>query len=280
LHAHIAIRPKHRNSLCKVSIAGQSPRIRKRCIGCEKLCELTNAARKYEFGLDWLSSSFVFDFDVEPRNQKRSLAGSISKIVELERCARREDLSIGPVTYTRSSYVLGDLANDAKLRLIFKGSEWIVGSNRLRIVKDSWFSAVERHRVRLTVTVNFDVETLRKCVYDRGAHTMQTAGCGIGAGAKLATSVQLGKDNLDTGETGFRLDINGDTSSSVTNLNRAVGVESNINHVSVTCEGLVNGVINDLPQAVHEATRVGCSDVHTGTLTNGFEPFQNGKMAS
>ena len=39
--------------------------------------------------------------------------------------------------------------------------------------------------------------------------------------------------------------------------------------------GLVDRIINNLPEAVHESTVVGRSNVHAGALTNGLESFEN-----
>ncbi|ALM38000.1 hypothetical protein SFR_1385 [Streptomyces sp. FR-008] len=50
--------------------------------------------------------------------------------------------------------------------------------------------------------------------------------------------------------------------------------------VAVAAEGLVDGVVDDLPEAVHEAAAVGGPDVHARSLTDRFEPFQDEQVPS
>ena len=47
---------------------------------------------------------------------------------------------------------------------------------------------------------------------------------------------------------------------------------------AVAGEGLVDGVVDDLPQAVHETARVGRADVHAGPLADRLEPFEHLEM--
>src|SRR5690606_20223169 len=48
---------------------------------------------------------------------------------------------------------------------------------------------------------------------------------------------------------------------------------------SVPGQRLVHRVVDDLPQAVHEAARVRGADVHAGTLADGVQAFEDRQMA-
>src|SRR5690606_27332875 len=64
----------------------------------------------------------------------------------------------------------------------------------------------------------------------------------------------------------------------VAHLHRAVGVQHHVDAGAEPAEGLVDGVVDDLPHAVGEAAAVGRPDVHPGTLADRLEPFQDREM--
>jgi hypothetical protein len=92
--------------------------------------------------------------------------------------------------------------------------------------------------------------------------------------------VQLGENYLNAGEASFGFNIDRNTTSLVADFNTVVLVELNLNGAAVAAQRLIDRVVNDFPKTVHETTRVGRADIHTGTLTDSFQSFQNGKMAS
>ncbi len=87
--------------------------------------------------------------------------------------------------------------------------------------------------------------------------------------------MQLGVDDLDTGQTRLGLDVNGDTATIVRNGNRRVRVQYDRDLVAVSSQRLINGVVDDLPQAVHEAPRVRGADVHSRSLTDRLKPLKD-----
>ena len=97
--------------------------------------------------------------------------------------------------------------------------------------------------------------------------------------AELAAGVQLGEDDLDAGEAGLRLDVDRDAACAVAHLDAAVGVQDDVDVVAVAAEGLVDRVVDDLPEAVHEPARVGRADVHAGPFAHRLEPLEHGEMA-
>ena len=44
---------------------------------------------------------------------------------------------------------------------------------------------------------------------------------------------------------------------------------------TVSAQSLVDGVVDDLPQAVHQAAGIGRADVHGRPLADRFQPFQD-----
>ena len=108
---------------------------------------------------------------------------------------------------------------------------------------------------------------------------MQAAGGRVGAAAELAAGVQLGEDHLDAGEAGAGLDVDRDAAAVVLDLDRPVVVEGDVDVVAVPGERLVDGVVDDLPEAVHEAAGVGGADVHARALADRLEALEDLQVA-
>ena len=104
---------------------------------------------------------------------------------------------------------------------------------------------------------------------------MQAAGRVVGAGAELAAGVQLGEDDLDAGQPGARLDVDGDPAAVVDDGDAAVGLQRDGDLAAVPAEGLVDGVVDDLPEAVHEAAGVGRPDVHRRPLADRLQTLED-----
>src|SRR5690606_32335368 len=119
----------------------------------------------------------------------------------------------------------------------------------------------------------------RERVDDARADAVQAAGGGVGATAELPACVELGVDDLDAGEAGAGLDVHRNTAASVAHLDGVVGVEDHRDRLAVSAERLVDGVVEDLPEAVHEAPGVGGADVHAGTLAHGLEALEDLEVA-
>src|SRR5690606_12631724 len=109
----------------------------------------------------------------------------------------------------------------------------------------------------------------------RGADAVQTAGGGVGGAAELAAGVQLGEDDLDAREAGARLDVDGDAARAVVHLDGPVLVQHDVDPVAVASQGLVHRVVDDLPQAVHEAAAVGGPDVHARALADRLQALED-----
>ena len=104
---------------------------------------------------------------------------------------------------------------------------------------------------------------------------MQATGGVVGGVAELAACVQLGEDHLDAGEPGAGLGVHGDAAGMVDHPDRPVGAEGDLDLVAEAGECLVDGVVDDLPEAVHEAAGVRGSDVHGRPLPDRLQALKN-----
>ena len=109
---------------------------------------------------------------------------------------------------------------------------------------------------------------------------MQTTRGDVRAAAELAAGVQLGRDDLDTGQPGLGLLVGGDAAAVVVDLDRVVGMQRDLDPLGVAGERLVHAVVDDLPQAVHQAAGVGRADVHAGALAHCFEALEDEQVRS
>src|SRR5690606_8702104 len=178
------------------------------------------------------------------------------------------------VAHARAAAGLGDLLDLAQSAA---GLELRV---RPRPAEHAGDTAPEADRVGVPTAVHLDVQAGGQRVDHGGADAVQTAGGRVGAPAELAAGVQLGQDDLDTGQTGLRLDVDGNAPAVVPDLHRTVVVEDHVDVVAVAAEGLVHGIVDDLPQTVQQTATVGRPDVHAGPFTDGFEPLEDEPMPS
>ena len=133
--------------------------------------------------------------------------------------------------------------------------------------------------MRDAAAVDPHVEPLAERVDHRGANAVQATGRRVRAAAELATRVELGHDDLDAAQARLGLDVHGDAAAAVAHLHGVVGVEDDLDLRAVPAERLVDRVVDDFPQAVHQPARVRGADVHAGALAHRLEPLEDGEVA-
>lgn len=104
---------------------------------------------------------------------------------------------------------------------------------------------------------------------------MQAPGCGVGTSAELAARMQFGHYYLDTGESGLRLDVYGDSPAVVPDRDRSVGLERDLDPCAVADERLIHRVVEYLPEAMHQAPSVVRPDVHPGPLADCLQALED-----
>ena len=104
---------------------------------------------------------------------------------------------------------------------------------------------------------------------------MQPTGGVVGTATELAAGVELGEHNLDSSELCLLLDVDGDPAAVVGDLCRAIGVERDDDGRAMAAESFVDGVVDDLPQAMHEAAAVIGPDIHAGALAHRLEALED-----
>ena len=127
----------------------------------------------------------------------------------------------------------------------------------------------------LAAAVDLHVEAGGQRVDDGGANAVEAARGRVGAAAELTSRVELGVDDLNARQALAGHDIDGNASAIVCDGSGVIGVQAHVDRVAVTFQGFVDRVVDDLPEAVHEAPVVGRADVHAGALAHGLEPLKD-----
>ena len=141
--------------------------------------------------------------------------------------------------------------------------------------EDAGRPAPEGHPLLGRRPVDVDVEPRRQRVDHGRPDAVQAAGGDVGAAAELPAGVQLGEDHLDAGQAGPRLLVDRDAAAVVVDLGRAVRVQGDVDVLGDAGQRLVHPVVDDLPQAVHEAAGVGRADVHAGALADRLQALED-----
>ena len=223
--------------------------------------------------------ALVADEERQTRHEERGLPRPGKQPLHIEVGIAEEDLPVGPVPHPRAGDAAPDAADHLELTDVDVGGEGVLGvlgaASASDVREGPGLAPSEAHRIGLAAAVDLDVEPGGQCVDDRGAHAVQTAGCRVRAATELPAGVQPGVDELDAGQPGARFDVDGDAAAVVPDLDRPVPQEHDLDPVTVAAQGLVDGVVDDLPQAVHEAPGVGGADVHAGALADRLEALED-----
>ena len=222
-------------------------------------------------------AALVAQHDAQAGHEERVCRARRDELVVGEVGVREEDLPVRPVADPGAGHVALDPPGEPQLGPSTNGVNAASGPAGA-VREDARLAAAEAHRVRAAVAVDLDVEPGGQGVDDARPDAVQATGGGVGAAAELAAGVQLGEDDLDAGQPRLGLDVDRDAAAVVADLDRAVGVQHDVDVVAVAAQRLVDRVVDDLPEAVHEAARVRRPDVHAGPLAHRLEALQNGQV--
>ena len=168
---------------------------------------------------------------------------------------------------------------DDRLENVAVGIEGDLGARLVGIADDGEgalrHAAVVDLLVDVAVLVYFHFQPFGQGVDDREADAVQAAGNFIAAAAELAARVQLGEHQLDGGDALFGVDARGDAAAVVFDGTGAVRIDGDADGIAIARQRLVDGVVDDLLHEVMQAPLVRRTDIHTGALADGFQPFEH-----
>ena len=143
---------------------------------------------------------------------------------------------------------------------------------------DGLAAVLERHPVALAALVDLGDELRGQGVDDGDADAVEAAGDLVAAPAELPAGVEHGHDDLEGAlplVLALGVGLEGDAAAVVDDPAAAVGQQGDVDAVALAGHGLVDGVVDDLPDEVVEAGEAGRADVHAGPASDGLEALQH-----
>ncbi len=137
-------------------------------------------------------------------------------------------------------------------------------------------AVLELDVVFLAVAPDAQFQSARQCVDHRDADAVETAGDLVGILVEFSAGMKLGHDDLGRRNAFALVNANRNAAAVVAYGDRIVGIENHLDARGVTCEGFVDGVIDDFVDHVMQARAViGIADIHAGAFADGVETFQH-----
>ncbi len=270
LGRHVSLVVEQRHGLGERVGTLQAHDLGHRLVVGQELDELGDATVVAELLLDGGVAAQVADDQLEAGHDERGLPGPAEQSLELEPRVLGEDLPVRPEADAGAGLALRDpLALARQPRL---GGERARRAVRCEDTRDA---AVEADALLARRPVDVDVHPCRQRVHDRQPDAVEAAGGDVRAAAELAAGVELGRHDLDAGQPGLGFLVGGDATSVVVDLHGVVVVEGDLDPMRGAGQGLVHAVVDDLPEAVHQAGRGRRADVHPGTFADRLQPLED-----
>ena len=134
----------------------------------------------------------------------------------------------------------------------------------------SRFAAGKSDQIDFAVPGNLGFEPFRQSIDALRADTVQTAGELVGSLTELTAGMQVGEYQLDGRHLKFRMHLDRNPASVVTNRNRAIDVNRDVDLCAETGQMLVDRVVQDLKDAVMKSALIRIPDIHPGPFPNGL----------
>ena len=125
------------------------------------------------------------------------------------------------------------------------------------------------------VAPDFEIEPVGKRVDDRDADAVQAAGNFVGVAIEFSAGVQHGHDDFGGGLFFRGVHVHGNAAAVVDHGDAVVVVHGDVDFVAVAGHRFVHGIVDDFPDEMVQAHFAGGTDVHRGTLANGFDAAEN-----
>ena len=171
-----------------------------------------------------------------------------------------------------------DLRKNLRIRLeVHRGAGAARGADLFQAA--GGLALLEGHLVLMTVALDRGDELPRQRVDDAGADAVKAAGGLVVAGFELAAGVEHGEDHLERALLRLRVHIDGNAAAIVFDGDRvAVLVQGDPDVRRVAIHGLVDRVVERLPDQVMKAGAADAADVHAGAFPDRLEPFKDGDV--
>ena len=127
--------------------------------------------------------------------------------------------------------------------------------------------------VDLTILVDMHIQLGGQGIYNGRTHSVQSSRNLVATTAKFTTGVKNSKDSLYRWTTSFFLDVDRDTTAIIHHCDGIILFDIDLDMLGKTSQGLINGVVYNLPDQVMQAFFSGRSDIHPWTQANRLQAF-------
>src|SRR3974390_1283245 len=121
------------------------------------------------------------------------------------------------------------------------------------------------------ITLNFELEPVRKRVYHGNADAVQSARYLVGLAVKLTSGVQNGHDDFRRRTLLGGVHVDRNAAAVVDDGNGVVGMNRDVDLVGKARHRFVNGIVDNFPYEVVQTHFAGRADVHGRTQAHSFE---------
>src|SRR6185295_8257248 len=127
----------------------------------------------------------------------------------------------------------------------------------------------------LAAARDLDLQPLAERVHHRDADAVQTAGDLVGRVLEFAAGVEDRQHDLGRRFPRLLVRVNRDTAAVVTDRDRPVGVQNDLDRIAVTSQRLVHRVVDGLVHEVVQTVGPGVADVHGGALADRLQALED-----
>ena len=137
------------------------------------------------------------------------------------------------------------------------------------------FTAFISLLINLTFMIDPYFKPCGKCIYYRRTYSVKTTGYLVPSASKFTAGMKNGKYYFYSRNPCFMIDSYRNTTSVIYNCDRVVRINNYLNLCTKSCQCFINRIIYNLINQMMK-TSAGCtSDIHTWSLSYGFQTFQN-----
>ena len=109
---------------------------------------------------------------------------------------------------------------------------------------------------------------------------MQPSGDLVGVLVELSARMELGHDDFQSRHPLIFVVIHRNSATIILDTERSILVDDHIDFGRMSCHRFVDAVVNNLVDQVVQSSRTGTADVHSGSLANRLDTFEDFNVRS
>ena len=127
----------------------------------------------------------------------------------------------------------------------------------------------------LSAGTDFDRQPFGQGIYDRSAYAVQAARYFIASAAEFSAGMQNGEYDFHRVHARLVIDTCRNTAPVIRNRNGFIFIDGHFDVRAETGQRFIDGVIHNFIDQMVESSGRSRADIHTGTLSDCFQTFQN-----